>query len=316
MYDQQAEGHWTTEPPEHIPERVVVLIHGLDEPGGIWDQLAQALADRGHTVIRFEYPNDQRISPSAKAFADSLNDLHTLGVARIDIVAHSMGGLVAREALTNPNMHDDPFPITDRLITLGTPHLGSPWSRMRPVAEIREQVQRWAKSSDHNPKRLLGFARDGIGEAGTDLLPGSVFLNTLNDRLMPQHLVVTCVVGRAVPYRQSDALVLTASGLLEELVGKRDAAGIEQGLETMKTELGDGVVPVSSAVMPGATDIVIIEANHRSMIRSVELDQTLRLIRGVPQGPEPLAIAIVLDRLGDPDDRDHSNTGHNPSKDE
>ncbi len=301
-YDEQSPGNWTTEPPAEIPVNAVVLIHGLDEPGGIWDQLAPALHNAGHTVIRFEYPNDQRIRPSAYAFSQSLDDLGRLGIERIDIVAHSMGGLVAREVLSNERLHTDASPSTRRLITLGTPHLGSPWSRMRAVAEVREQVQRWIESPDHDPKRLLGFARDGIGQAGTDLLPGSDFLNTLNARPMPSGVAVTCVVGRAVPFRQDDARVMAGSGTLEQIVGRRDAKAIEQGLAALKAELGDGVVPVSSAVMPGATDVVVVEANHRSMVRTVELDEAIKRARGLPQGPPPPAIAVVLDRLKDADD--------------
>jgi pimeloyl-ACP methyl ester carboxylesterase len=296
-YDQETSGSWTTDTPQSAPKRVVVLIHGLDEPGGVWDQLAPALSDADYSVVRFDYPNDQRISLSALSFAEQMETLGLLGVEHIDIVAHSMGGLVVREALTNPQMISDEIPSVHRLITLGTPHLGSPWSRMRAVAEIREQTQRWIESSDHDPKRLLGFARDGVGQAGTDLLPGSEFLEALNARPTPEGIQVTCVVGRAVPFRMNDARVMVGSGMLEQLVGKRDANAIERGIDTLKTELGDGVVPVSSAQMPGATDIVIVDANHRSMIRAIEFDQAVKRLRGVPEGPPPPGIAIVLDRL-------------------
>ncbi|MCA9302572.1 MAG: alpha/beta fold hydrolase [Phycisphaerales bacterium] len=296
-YDPGVPDDWTTQSPSVAPERVVVLIHGLDEPGGIWDQLAPALHDSGHTVVRFEYPNDQRIAPSASAFADALEELHGLGVGRVDIVAHSMGGLVAREAMTRPELMSKDLPVFDRFITLGTPHLGSPWSRMRAVAEIREQTQRWIESPDHDPKRLLLFAKDGVGQAGTDLLPGSEFLNALNERPMPPGVRVTCIVGRAVPFGDFDPMVIAGSGALEQLVGVRDARAIGRGLDDLKRELGDGVVPVSSAVMPGATDIVVVEANHRSMIRSIELGQAIGRMTGKPGGPEPPAIRVIVDRL-------------------
>ena len=52
--------------------RVVMLVHGLDEPGGIWDQLAPALVADGHTVVRFEYANDQAIAISAGDLIEAL----------------------------------------------------------------------------------------------------------------------------------------------------------------------------------------------------------------------------------------------------
>ena len=127
------------DPLAEVGPRAVVLIHGLDEPGGIWDELASALAEEGHMVLRFDYANDQAIVRSADAFERALVDLRKRGLSEIDLVCHSMGGLVSREVLSRDGYLDRGVPV-GTMIKLGTPHKGSPWARMRSVAEAREQV--------------------------------------------------------------------------------------------------------------------------------------------------------------------------------
>lgn len=279
-----------------LEERVVVLVHGLDEPGGIWDELAPALASDGHTVVRFEYANDQAIALSGERFLESLEQLTERSVSRMDVVCHSMGGLVARDAITREEFGEQGITI-ERLVTIGTPHGGSPWARLRAVSELREQVQRWVESDDLDPKRLMGFARDGVGQAGTDLLPGSDFFVELDGRAMPDGVRVTCIVGRMVAQQGSDLGSILAAGALSDLVGDRDAGVIVGEFEKLSKELGDGVVPVSSAVLGGVDDVVILQANHRSMIRSIELGKAMGQIGQMMNPGEPPAIAVVLDRL-------------------
>ncbi len=73
----------------------VVLIHGLDEPGGIWDDLLPALAAAGYAVWEFRYPNDQGVDRSAEYLA---KHWPTLDPSRpVALIGHSMGGLVTRE---------------------------------------------------------------------------------------------------------------------------------------------------------------------------------------------------------------------------
>ncbi len=277
-------------------EKVVVLVHGLDEPGGIWDQLAPALARQGHTVVRFDYANDQAIKLSASSLLDELSVLEGAGVQEISFVCHSMGGLVVRDAITRDVFEEQPIRV-DRLVTIGTPHGGSPWARLRAVAEIREQVQRWVESDDLDPKRLLGFAQDGVGQAGTDLLPGSDFFKELNQRTLDPAIQITCIVGRTVPESGRDLGSLIASGVMSELIGERDTKVIGDELEKLSSELGDGVVPMSSAVLAGVDDVVVLEANHRSLIRSVELGEAIRELQGLGASGQPPAIEVVLDRL-------------------
>lgn len=279
--------------------RVVVLVHGLDEPGGIWDQLSPALAGDDHTVVRFDYPNDQPIAHSASSFLESLGGLNELGVERIDLVCHSMGGLVVRDAITRDGFSKQSI-VVDRLVTIGTPFGGSPWARLRAVAEIREQVQRWMESDDLDPKRLLGFARDGVGQAGTDLLPGSDFLVELDSRALPAGIEITCIVGRTLREPGDDLGSMLATGAMNDLIGERDAGVIQKEFEKISNELGDGVVPISSAVLEGVDDVVELNANHRGLIRNIELSEAIRELNNMAPSPEPPAIEIVLDRLRRP----------------
>ncbi|MBL4699060.1 MAG: alpha/beta fold hydrolase [Phycisphaerales bacterium] len=279
-----------------LDERVVILVHGLDEPGGIWDQLAPALAEEGHQVVRFEYPNDQAIALSGRNFVESFDELTQRGVKRIDLVCHSMGGLVARDAITRDEFKTKGIAV-ERLVTIGTPHGGSPWARLQAVSELREQVQRWVESDDFDPKRLMGFARDGVGQAGKDLLPGSDFLVELDGRSLPEGVAVTCIVGRMIEEAGTQKTTAIVNKFFRDLVGDRDATLIGEELDKLSRELGDGVVPMSSAVLKGVDDVVIFEANHRSLVRSVELGEMIRRAAMLGEGDEPPAIAVVVDRL-------------------
>jgi len=284
------------------PTRVVVLVHGLDEPGGIWDQLAPALAKEGHTVLRFDYANDQPIAKSAEALEAGFVSIHEAGIERVDLVCHSMGGLVGFDALTRDGFGDLGLDV-GHFITIGTPFGGSPWARLRAVAEIREQVQRWVESDDLDPRRLMGFARDGVGQAGRDLLPGSAYLKGIDGRALPRDVKVTCIVGRVtgpvLGLDEHDLGLIFASGALGQMVGTRDAGVIEDEIGRLSRELGDGVVPMSSAVLEGTNDVVVLNANHRAMVRTIELGDAIRRINGQAEMDEPPAIAVVVDRLGD-----------------
>lgn len=298
VYDAESDSWRTPEDGEALGDHAVLLIHGLDEPGGIWDQLAPALHADGHTVLRFDYRNDQAIVRSADALGDSLLGLGADGVEELDFVCHSMGGLVARELLSRDAYRQIGVRV-GTMVTLGTPHRGSPWAPLRSVAEMREQVQRWAESDDLDPKRLLGFYTDGDGQAGVDLAPGSAFFEQLERRSFPEDIHVVCVVGRSdTPNTLAGTLSNAgARDLLRDVVGRASAERILAQVDELGAELGDGVVPVSSAVMDGVTDVIVVNANHRGMIRTVELEERLRSGAGMPEAAEPPAIPIVVQRL-------------------
>lgn len=258
------------------PTSLVLLIHGLDEPGGIWDALAPALADAGHQVARFDYPNDQPVRASADTFADALRALHQSGVRETTIIAHSMGGLVTRDVLTRSALNEPLGVHVPLLITLGTPHLGSPWARWQPIAEAREQIQRWAESDTLDPMLLFGWNADGMGEAGQDLAIGSPFLIELNSRPHPASTRVACVVA-VIPNIPLGTPI--------------------DDIPEYARALGDGVVPADSAAFEHADSVHLVRANHRSMVRPVELGEWLRSAFSSKPPPTPPAIPIVLELL-------------------
>src|SRR5260221_273174 len=55
-----------------LPSDVVVLVHGLDEPGTCWTDVVPALNSDCHVVWEFVYPNDQAIVPSAALLRSGL----------------------------------------------------------------------------------------------------------------------------------------------------------------------------------------------------------------------------------------------------
>lgn len=286
-----------------VPTRLVVLVHGLDEPGSIWDDLAPALRDAGHKVARFEYPNDQPIAASADLLAESLRDLRSRGVERVDLVCHSMGGLVARDVLTREGVyggtargHAD-LPAVERLILLGTPNHGSPWAAVRLVAEVREHAMRWLDGNAGKPGVLLGGMRDGDGEAGRDLRPGSGYLEDLNARPLPEGVAITVVVARAAESGDAGLEGLAERAWVRELVGEEVALEAEALAASVSGKLGDGVVSVESARLEGVEDVVEVRGNHRGMVKRLGLIERVREWMG-KENEEPPAIGVVLDRLG------------------
>jgi pimeloyl-ACP methyl ester carboxylesterase len=272
---------WVALPADRrLPPRIVLLVHGLDEPGTIFDDLAPAIAGAGMTPVYFEYPNDQRIADSTALLRVALHQLDQRGVDRVDLVCHSMGGLVALDCLTRGSMYagtttgNDGLPDVGRWITVGTPFKGAPMAGLRLIAEWREQAVRWTDSIANGAPAPGGTLADGAGEAGVDLAPDSEFLTELSSRPAPIGVSLTAIYSEMAPGVQ--------------------VAGVG-------AELGDGVVPVWSAVPAWATDAVKLGVNHRSMLKSASIEQAARNAVGAEPRIAP-AIPIILDRLARPAD--------------
>jgi pimeloyl-ACP methyl ester carboxylesterase len=257
--------------PKNPGGQAVVLVHGLDEPGNIWMNLAPQLHRRGFDVWIMRYPNDQPVVDSASLLFDHLKMLPLAGVQQVALVAHSMGGLVSREMLTSPTLGYQQrvasagLPQVVALVMVGTPNHGSELARFRILTEVRDQLLLLVKGETN----WLGSILDGAGEAKIDLLPGSRFLTVLNARPHPQGVNMLVIAGVASPWsdQQIDGLIAT---LHDRSPTASDAmlANLKRSLTSLTHNLGDGLVTVESARLDGV-EHRIVKGNHSSMIRNL-----------------------------------------------
>ncbi|MFM9959554.1 MAG: esterase/lipase family protein [Phycisphaerales bacterium] len=291
-----------------LAPHAVVLIHGLHEPGDIWNDLVPYLAAADMKVARFDYPNDGPIRDGAARLIGWLRQLKSRGVTSVDLVCHSMGGLVARDALTRPGLyagradaHHPDLPTIKRCILIGTPNKGSPWAHVEVLAEWRDQFQRFLDSeADADLGHLAGWFVDGRGEAGDDLLPDSGFLNELNARPAPIGVEFTSIVGKAVSPEALGMEELLSSKVVTALLSSDEIAELRASIQQASETLGDGPVSTESAELPhGRT--VRIDAAHNSMLRRLTLPNMARNAIDPKHADEvPAAIPAVLEALKRP----------------
>ncbi|MFN2356406.1 MAG: alpha/beta fold hydrolase [Desulfotignum sp.] len=243
---------------DHFARNRVILVHGLDDPGIIWQDLAPVLLENGYPVLVMSYPNDQAISASTRFFFEQMQQLAQKDPGPVVIVAHSMGGLVARDMLTRPGfdytnaVSAQKVPAIKRLILVGTPNHGTQMARFRIVTEIRDQVFHLFRPDTHWLHCLL----DGTGAAAIDILPGSRFLTKLNLRPLPKETQMHVIAGVINPW--------TDKGPVTNC-------------------LGDGLVSVGSASLQNVP-LTRVKGTHFTMIRNVTRDSSRM----------PPAITVIL----------------------
>ncbi|MGM8910560.1 alpha/beta fold hydrolase [Psychrobacter sp. 1U1] len=125
---------------KEISGRVIILCHGLcmshlswqpAEPNSLGAHIKRSLPKS--TVLYLDYNTGRRISLNGRNFSKVLQELvaHNPNISQIDLVGHSMGGLVARSALFYGKQQGfDWVKRVGNLITLGSPHHGASLERI------------------------------------------------------------------------------------------------------------------------------------------------------------------------------------------
>ncbi|HWE04768.1 MAG TPA: alpha/beta fold hydrolase [Tepidisphaeraceae bacterium] len=262
--------HWGLFLPDAFDSRrpLVVLVHGLDSEKECMGAIGNLLTAAGHQVSYFDYPQDQPIEESSELFADRMTALvERFPKVSIDIVAHSMGGLIARDYIEGGGYRGG----VDRLILVGTPNAGSDWAPFGVVLKVKEQYNEWK----HDPDWGWTWAiTAGLSEADRDLKPGSKFLGRLNSLPRRPGVRYTVIAGTQAPTVRMAAAAV--EGVAHCLPGQIQAwpifsrcdDGLAKYAERLrrKTSDGDGPVKVNSAKLAGVDDIVLLTADHCTLI--------------------------------------------------
>ncbi len=108
----------------------LVFVHGFLGEGTTWSDMAGRFENLQYTTFRAEYyaGKDESIEEQSEKLASDIQKelLHLrrsgYKAAKVDLICHSMGGLIARNYLYNKDLYTQQF--VRKLITVGTPHHG------------------------------------------------------------------------------------------------------------------------------------------------------------------------------------------------
>ena len=273
----------------------------IDPIGHVYDNLIETLEANGYErdVNLFTFGYDWRNSnrDTALLLRDKIDEVQGIcQCGKVDIVAHSMGGLVAREYIQSGNYEGD----VDQLMFLGTPHLGAPkaflaWEGAQWGFSILDKILAYSLSNEAKKQgypTLFEYIRerpissvqellpiyDYLRDAGAESLrhypdnyPRNSFLENLNDNidmLTNSGVELYNVIGdtgeetiNAIRVVDSPSLPLWEHGYPEGFNGETEDRGLELGK-------GDGTVPeISSRI----TDLSLqIPAEHVELVTQAE----------------------------------------------
>lgn len=111
----------------HVP---VVMVHGYQSTALIFENFKEYLQSKGLPTSAFDYPSELGVINGAQQLASYLREQQSLllktgfQTARFDIIAHSMGGLVARYYTTSEQYLN--YRDVRKIIFISVPHKGSP----------------------------------------------------------------------------------------------------------------------------------------------------------------------------------------------
>ncbi len=222
----------------------IVLHHGYmaGENLGSFKKIQSELQSRGYQVFITLVPPSSTIEARGDQLAAQLQKIvKDTGVSKLNIVAHSQGGLDARYAISSRNLAT----IVASLSTLSTPHLGT--SLADYILENSSPLQ----------QRLLARLIDGFARVISSAGP--------NDSIgAAKTLSVDYVSNTFNPKNQDQPNILYQSWASEPKSGMKASLSLSAALITSKEGANDGIVSTKSASRGEFRGV--LDADHLDLI--------------------------------------------------
>lgn len=296
---------WQTRPSEtglfmldgYQPGKIPVLfVHGLLSDRLTWANVVNEIRVQDDLSSRYQfwgyqYPTGEPFLQSAARLRRELEELRSLvdpdrtdaALDQVLIVGHSMGGLIGKlqvmrsddrlwrsiatkpleEIVIDPQGRErlsamlffEPSPMVSRVVFIGTPHQGSFWAQ-RCIGRFASNLVRESPEVRQRHQEVLN-ANPGV--FSTELgrrAPSSIDLLNPSSKLL--QAIGSLPISPQVPYHS-----IVGKGCWIPTIGD-----------------SDGVVPVRSALLPGATSITAVNSRHTRMPSDpMVIDRVMEIMR-------------------------------------
>ncbi len=160
------------------PGEPVILLHGFDSSPDLWRGTSALLQDHGYRPISISWvprEGEGSVSVGERVIAPAINTaLAEAGFTEADsfhIVAHSLGGLIARQLLEHPGASSKDWPKRVKsLVMLSTPHQGVR-TGLASFACRHFRDRRWRETACDMRLRSSFLAQLGRGLSGEPPVP-------------------------------------------------------------------------------------------------------------------------------------------------
>ncbi len=306
-------------PTAYTPVVIIPGILGSAQHNGEWlidpithayDNLIDTLDANGYEkgVTLFPFPYDWRVSNRETAFLlkQKIDEIKIIcGCDKVDVVAHSMGGLVARQYIQSDDYGHD----VRKLIFLGTPHLGAPKTYLMweggesDIDKSGQQLKYFllTEALKHGFSNLFDYIHTTPVPSVQELLPvygyikhsgspdipsfpnsqwypNNLFLSDLNSSITDLYnsgVTISNFVGQTADDTTISTIRVVPPTVASPVAlwgfGKPENFGNSSTDQGLERGAGDGTVPLSSAALI-ISDIHIIDSEHNKLPTEAEGD--------------------------------------------